>query len=386
MTSASPELPAQAEVVVIGGGVIGTSIAFHLAEAGVRDVLVVEKDDLGSGSTCKAAGGVRAQFSDELNIRLGARSIELFQRFPQRPGQVIDLHQVGYLFLLSSRDHVTAFERNVDLQNSLGVRSRMLTVEEARRMSPLIEADGLLAAAFSPDDGHCTPESVVLGYATAARRFGARFSTRTTVESIVGTGSDSFRVETGSGAVSARKVVCAAGAWSRKIGAMVGVDLPVSPLRRQIMFTEPMPELHDRVTPFTIDFGSTFYFHREGPGLLFGMSDPDETPGFKLDMSDAWLPRLTEAIGRRAPRLLDVGVRDGWAGLYEVTPDHNALIGSAGNFFYATGFSGHGFLQGPAVGEVVRDLVLGREPFVDVSALNASRFAADQARPELNCV
>ncbi|MFD4670566.1 NAD(P)/FAD-dependent oxidoreductase [Lentzea sp. NPDC058450] len=386
MTSASPELPAQAEVVVIGGGVIGTSIAFHLAEAGVRDVVVVEKDDLGSGSTCKAAGGVRAQFSDELNIRLGARSIELFQRFPQRPGQVIDLHQVGYLFLLSSREHVTAFERNVDLQNSLGVRSRMLTVEEARRMSPLIEADGLLAAAFSPDDGHCTPESVVLGYATAARRFGARFRTRTAVRSILGTGSDSFRVETTRGTVSARKVVCAAGAWSREIGAMVGVDLPVSPLRRQIMFTEPMPELHDRVTPFTIDFGSTFYFHREGPGLLFGMSDPDETPGFKLDMSDAWLPRLTEAIGRRAPRLLDVGVRDGWAGLYEVTPDHNALIGSVGDFFYATGFSGHGFLQGPAVGEVVRDLVLGREPFVDVSALDASRFAADQARPELNCV
>ena len=386
MTTASPELPARAEVVVIGGGVIGTSVAFHLAEAGVRDVLVVERDDLGSGSTCKAAGGVRAQFSDELNIRLGARSIELFQRFPQRPGQEIDLHQVGYLFLLSSREHVTAFERNVDLQNSLGVRSRMLTVEEAQRISPLIEADGLLAATYSPDDGHCTPESVVLGYATAARRLGARFSTRTTVKSIVGTGSDSFRVETTRGTVSTPNLVCAAGAWSREIGAMVGVDLPVSPLRRQIMFTEPMPELHDRVTPFTIDFDSTFYFHREGPGLLFGMSDPDETPGFKLDVSDAWLPRLTEAIGKRAPRLLDVGVRDGWAGLYEVTPDHNALIGSAGGFFYATGFSGHGFLQGPAVGEVVRDLVLGREPFVDVSSLDASRFAAGQARPELNCV
>ena len=154
-------------------------------------MVLVERDDLGSGSTCKAAGGVRAQFSDELNIRLGARSIELFQRFPQRPGQEIDLHQVGYLFLLSSDDDVTAFERNVDLQNSLGVHSRMLTVEEARRMSPLIETDGLLAATFSPDDGHCTPESVVLGYATAARRFGARLHTRTTVRSIVRTGSDS---------------------------------------------------------------------------------------------------------------------------------------------------------------------------------------------------
>ena len=379
----------QANAVVIGGGVMGASIAYHLAAAGVRDVLLVERDELAAGSTSKAAGGVRAQFSDELNIRLGARSLEAFQRFPQRPGQEIDLHQVGYLFLLSSRDHVTAFERNVDLQNSLGVPSQMLTVEEALRLSPLVEADGLLAAAFSPDDGHCTPESVVLGYATAARRFGARFRTRTTVRSIVGTGSDTFRVETDRGAVSTPVVVCAAGAWSREIGEMVGVDLPVSPLRRQVMFTAPMPELLDRVVPFTIDFGTTFYFHREGRGLLFGMSDPDETPGFKLEMSDAWLPRLTEAIGRRAPRLLDVGVRNGWAGLYEVTPDHNALIGqatSAGRFFYATGFSGHGFLQGPAVGEVVRDLVLDREPFLDVSSLDVSRFAADRARPELNCV
>ncbi len=386
MTSGSVELPTRAEVVVIGGGVIGTSIAFHLAEAGVRDVVVVERDELGSGSTCKAAGGVRAQFSDELNIRLGARSLEAFQRFPQRPGQEIDLHRVGYLFLLSSAEHMTAFERNVDLQNSLGVPSRMLTVEEARRMSPLVETGGLLAAAFSPDDGHCTPESVVLGYATAARRMGARFCTGTTVRSILGTGSDISGVVTDRGTVSTGTVVCAAGAWSRSIGEMVGVDLPVSPLRRQVMFTEPMPELLDRVVPFTIDFGSTFYFHREGRGLLFGMSDPEETPGFKLEMSDAWLPRLTEAIGRRAPRLLDVGVRNGWAGLYEVTPDHNALIGRAGRFFYATGFSGHGFLQGPAVGEVVRDLVLGREPFLDVSGLDVSRFAADRPRPELNCV
>ncbi|SEQ47266.1 sarcosine oxidase subunit beta [Lentzea xinjiangensis] len=329
---------------------------------------------------------MRAQFSDELNIRLGARSLEAFQRFGQRPGQEIDLHQVGYLFLLSSDEHVAAFERNVDLQNSLGVRSRMLTAEEARRMSPLIETDGLLAAAFSPDDGHCTPESVVLGYATAARRSGVRFHTRTTVRSIVRTGSDTFRVVTDRGAVSTGAVVCAAGAWSRSIGEMVGVDLPVSPLRRQVVCTAPMPGPPDRVVPFTIDFGSTFYFHREGRGLLLGMSDPDETPGFKLDVSDAWLPRLTEAIGRRAPALLDVGVRTGWAGLYEMTPDHNALIGSAGRFFYATGFSGHGFLQGPAVGEVVRDLVLDREPFVDVSALDAARFAAGRVRPELNCV
>lgn len=377
----------EADVVVIGGGVMGTSIAFHLAEAGVR-VVLAERDELGSGSTCKAAGGVRAQFSDEVNIRLGARSLEAFARFRERPGQEIDLHRVGYLFLLSRPEDVAAFEASVALQNGLGVPSRMVSVAEARRLSPLIETGGLLAAAFSPDDGHCAPESVVLGYATAARRHGATLLTRCEVLGIDASGGEVRAVETSRGRIAASAVVCAAGAWSAKVGAMAGVDLPVEPLRRQVAFTGPMPDL-PRPVPMTIDFTTSFYFHGEGEGLLLGMSDPDERPGFLLDRTDAWLPRLTEAIAARAPRLLDAGLAGGWAGLYEVTPDHNALIGEdpgVSRFLYATGFSGHGFLQGPAVGEVVRDLYLRREPFVDVAPLHAARFAGDRLRPEINRV
>lgn len=386
--SASP-LPASAAVVIIGGGVIGTSIAFHLAEAGVTDVVLLERAELGSGSTCKAAGGVRAQFSDELNIALGARSLQAFTRFGARPGQEIDLHQVGYLFLLSTPEDVTAFERDVKRQNDLGVTSRMIDAAEAKELSPLIDTDGLLAAAFSPEDGHCTPESVVLGYATAARRHGARLFTNVTVTAIDTAGDEARTVITNGGGIQAGTVICAAGAWSRAIGEMVGVDLPVTPLRRQVMFTEPMPELPP-VVPFTIDFATSFYFHREGGGLLLGMSDPEQEPGFHLTYSPDWLPRLGEAIGTRAPGLLDVGLLDGWAGLYEVTPDHNALIGRSEdvpNFLYATGFSGHGFLQAPAVGEVIRDLHLGIAPFVDLSPLSASRFAVGaQIRPEAHIV
>jgi sarcosine oxidase subunit beta len=377
-----------AEVVVIGGGVMGTSIAFHLAEAGVRRVVLVERDELGSGSTSKAAGGVRAQFSDEVNIRLGARSLEAFTRFRDRPGQEIDLHRVGYLFLLSRPEDVASFERSVALQNELGVPSRMITVAEARRLSPLIDADGLLAAAFSPDDGHCAPESVVLGYATGARRHGATILTHCEVTGIDTDGGEVRAVRTSRGRIETSAVVCAAGAWSAAIGRMAGADLPVEPLRRQIVFTEPMPGL-PRPVPMTIDFTTSFYFHAEGEGLMLGMSDPDERPGFLLSRSDAWLPRLTEAIGVRAPRLLDVGLTGGWAGLYEVTPDHNALIGeeeTVSRFLYATGFSGHGFLQGPAVGEVVRDLYLGRTPFTDIAPLRAARFAGDLLRPEINRV
>ncbi|MEU1007693.1 FAD-binding oxidoreductase [Streptomyces sp. NPDC005890] len=378
----------RAEVVIVGGGVMGTSIAWHLARAGVRDVVLVERDELAAGSTSRAAGGVRAQFSDELNIQLGARSLEAFGRFEEEVGQDIGLHRVGYLFLLSTPGQVASFEAGVRLQNSLGVPSRLLTPEEARRLSPLIRTDGLLAAAYSPDDGHCTPEAVVHGYARAARAHGARILRHTEVTGIELHGDTVTAVGTTLGRIETGTVICAAGAWSRAVGAMVGVDLPVRPLRRQIAVTGPVPGL-PAALPMTIDFTTSLYFHREGPGLLLGMSDPDEKPGFATDTHDRWIPRLAEAMRQRAPALLELRRTGGWAGLYENTPDHNALIGEASTvsrFLYATGFSGHGFLQGPAVGEIVRDLYLGRVPFLDISPLSAGRFAADAPRPEANLV
>jgi len=384
----STALPSRASVVIIGGGVVGLSTAYHLARAGVSDVVLVEQGELGSGSTCKAAGGVRAQFSDRVNIELGARSLRTFETFRETFGQEIDLHQVGYLFLLEQPDHVEAFEKNIALQNELGVPSRLIDVAEAKALSPLISTEGLLAAAYSPADGHCTPESVVSGYAGAARRAGARIVRNCAVTAIESTGEAITRVVTGKGTIVTDTVVCAAGAWSRGLGAMVGVDLPVEPLRRQILTTAPMPGL-DRHTPFTIDFATSFYFHGEGEGLLLGMSDPNETPGFRLTESDDWLTGLGVAIERRAPAISEVGLGAGWAGLYEMTPDHNALVGEAegvSRFLYATGFSGHGFLMGPAIGEVVRDLYLGRPPVVDVSLLTANRFAGSELRPELTVV
>jgi sarcosine oxidase subunit beta len=382
------QLPDRASVVVIGGGVMGTSTAYHLARAGVPDVVLVERDTLAAGSTSRAAGGVRAQFSDEVNIQLGAHSLAAFARFGDEPGHEIDLHRTGYLFLLSDERDVAAFEAGVALQNSFGVPSRMIDPPEARGLSPLIETEGLLAAAFSPDDGYCTPEAVVHGYADGARGHGAVIVRQCEVTGIATRGSEITAVVTTKGTTATSAVVCAAGAWSRRIGAMVGVDLPVSPLRRQIAITERVPGLAPH-TPMTIDFATSFYFHGEGNGLLVGMSDPDVAYGFDTTVTDDWVPRLHEAMARRAPALLDVGIAGGWAGLYEMTPDHNALIGEAagpGRFLYATGFSGHGFLQGPAVGQVVADLYLGRTPLVDVSPLDARRFEQDAHRREVNCV
>jgi len=195
-------------------------------------------------------------------------------------------------------------------------------------------------------------------------------------------------VGTDRGTVTTETVVCAAGPWSQQVAALAGVDLPVTPLRRQVVLTEPIPDVPADL-PFTIEFASSFYVHREGPGLLMGMSDPDESPCFRLERSAGWLPRLGEAIARRTPSLAEVGLAGGWAGLYEMTPDHNALIGEldqVSRFLYATGFSGHGFLMGPAVGEVLRDLVLHRPPPVDVAALAVERMLTGELRPEAHVV
>jgi sarcosine oxidase, subunit beta len=382
-------LPAEASVVIAGGGVIGASCAFHLAEAGVRGVVLAERTQLGSGSSSRAAGGVRAQFSDEINIQLGQRSLAAFADFSRRPGWEIGMHRVGYLFVLSREEDVGAFARSVSLQNRLGVRSRIVDREAVRELCPLLRVDDVLCGAFSPSDGHATPDLVVQGYAAGARGLGAHLETDCEVLEVLVEGGEIRAVVTSKGTIETGVVVCAAGAWSRACGELAGVDLPVTPLRRQVLFTEPMPSSPARF-PMTIDFATSFYFHREGPGVLMGMAAPGERTGFDADASDDWIPALLEVAERRAPELARVGIKGSWAGFYEMTPDHNALIGEApdvARFLYATGFSGHGFLQAPAVGEVVRDLVLEREPFVDVAPLSAERFVTpDALRPEFNVV
>ena len=382
MTVPDGRVPARARVVVVGGGVMGASIAFHLAEAGVDGVLLLERGELAGGSTVRSAGGVRAQFSDPVNIALGARSLAAFERFGSRPGRQIDLHQVGYLFLHTTTDGAAAAAAAVELQRAMGIPTRLLDPHEAAALSPAAVTDDVLLATFHPRDGYCDPESVVQGYAAGARRHGATVVTGVGVTGIRVRAGEVAGVTTSAGDVACEAVVCAAGAWSGDVGAMAGVDLPVEPLRRQVLVTEALPErLRAAVpssTPMTIDAESTFYWHREGPGVLLGMSYRGERPGFHSSYSDAWLPDLVTAMERRAPTLLDVGIAHRWAGYYEVTPDHSALVGEArhvSRFLYATGFSGHGFLQGPAVGEVVRDLWLGRDPVVDVTSLHADRFA-----------
>lgn len=378
----------RADVVVVGGGVIGCAIAYELAAAGL-DVVLLEAGELGAGSTAKAAGGIRSSFSDPVNIAMGKRGLDVYAGFKERFDQDIDFRRHGYLFSLSDQTSLASFERSVALQNEVGIASRFVDAGQARELSPLLCTDDALAHVYSPHDAQATPDAVVQGYARAARRAGARLLPGTPVIGVEVDGGAVHGVRTASTTYRAPKVVCAAGAWSGRIGQLAGVALPVTPSRRVVAFTGPVFDA-PRAWPLTVDFPSALYFHPEGRGVAVGWTDPHEPDGFDLTVRlQQWLERAAPDIARRAPALLDLPLRRAWAGLYENTPDHNQVIGSSDDvdgFLYATGFSGHGFLMAPATSEVVRDLVLGKEPEFDISGFAVERFARADLRLEHNVI
>ena len=371
---------------------MGTSVGYHLAAAGVPDVVLLETRTLASGSSGKPLGGVRSQFSHRANIELGARSLAAFRGFRDTFGVDIGFQQVGYLFLF--RDPVDAEQQaaGIELQNALGARSRLISGAEASRLTPYVDPAVVVAATWSPGDGFARPTAVVNGYAEAAVAAGATVIEGCPVAGVdrVGDGRVAIRCRDGRAFVTPT-LICTAGAWSRQVGAMVDVDLPVEPLRRQVAFTGRMDPAPGRI-PFTIDYSTTAYFHRDGDGasLLMGMAEDSQPVGFDTSVTTGWHAGLRRALAAFAPSLRNQPLGRGWAGLYEMTPDCNALIGEAETdgfrFLYATGFSGHGFLQGPAVGEAVRDIYLGRAPAVDISGFDARRFERGAERAELNII
>jgi sarcosine oxidase subunit beta len=360
--------------VVIGGGVMGTSALYHLARAGCADAVLLERDALASGSTSAAAGGIRAQFSDELNIRVAIECIARFARFAEEFETSIDFRQTGYLFLLRQAE-LAQFRRSVALQRSLGVPVELIGVDEALRLVPGTSPTDLAGATWCPIDGQATPEAVVQGYARAARRLGARTVLGRPATAIVTANGKVTGVATVDGVISTPIVILTAGVWSRELAATAGLDLPVTPERRYVYQVDGRGPLPERI-PLTIDFSTGFYFHGEGTGILLGGPWPtvDELAPIALE---------------RLPILAELGIRGGWSGLYEMSPDHNAMVGAAGpvgGLLYATGFSGHGFQQAPVVGEYLADVALGRPPFLDLSAFSVDRFDSAGTRPEANVV
>jgi sarcosine oxidase subunit beta len=360
-----------ASVVIVGGGAVGASAAYHLTRLGVTEVVLLERDELASGSTSKSAGGIRAQFADELNVRIALRSMDELTAFEELTGVDIGFHRVGYLFLIDRPEDVDGFREALALQASLGVPSREVSPAEAAEIAPGIVVDDLLAATFCPLDGHATPEAVVQGYAAAAGAAGATVLQGAEVVAIVVEDGRIAGVETRHERIATDVVICAAGAWSGDVAALAGVELPVQGETRFMHYTPKDGGLPHRL-PLTIDFTTGLYFHREGPGLVFGGREPT-------------LEELAGHVERRIPLLAELPVQASWSGYYEMSPDHNALVGevpAVSRFLYATGFSGHGFQQAPAVGEHLAELVVGRTPTLDLSPFDAGRFARGEAREE----
>jgi sarcosine oxidase subunit beta len=368
---------------------MGASVAYHLARLGVTDVVLLEREQmLGTGSTGRNAGGVRHQFSNEANIRLSIESIALLERFADEVGQPIDFHQDGYLFLLSDAS-VETFRRNVALQRSLGVDVQWLDGIEAERLAPGLSAEGIAGATFCERDGIADPNGVTMGFARAAQAAGVDVTRDTEVTGIRVERGRIARVETTRGAIDTRIVVNAAGPHARAIGRMAGAEVPVEPYRRHIFIAAaPAGDAAWRVPAsriMVIDFETTFYCHREGAGLLFGMGDPDESPTFDTTVQWDFLPQVIEVAVQRLPALADASISHAWAGLYEVTPDANPIIGPApgvDGLFLINGFSGHGFQHSPAAGRILADVIAGRDPHFDLTPFAAARFAAGSVSGE----
>jgi glycine/D-amino acid oxidase-like deaminating enzyme len=376
-------LPRSAAVVIVGGGVMGASLAYHLACRGQRDVLLLERSRVfGQGATGKCAGGVRHQFGSEINIRLSIESIRMLERFEDEIGQPIALKQCGYLFLLTRESDVAAFRSNVALQHALGVQTQWLSQREAASRIPQVRTDDVLGATFHDRDGLCDPNSVVAGYVAAARRLGATLLTDVDVTGLRVDGSRVAGVRTSSGEVVAGIVVNAAGPQAAVVGRMLGLDLPIWPLRRQMLVTTPLPDVPADF-PFVIDFAPGLYFHREGPGLLTGQSNPHEVPGFDESVDLEWERQHLALAVQRLPLLEQAGLAHHWAGLYEMTPDAHPLMGLVPGFdnaYVVAGFSGHGFMHGPIAGKLMAEVILdGRAATLDISALAPERFASEAA-------
>lgn len=371
-----------ADVVIIGGGIVGSSIAYQLTKAGCSNVLVLEREShQGKGSTGKSMGGVRAQFSTPVSIQMSLYSIPFFNTFEEVMGYPSGYRAQGYLFVATNDRHMEYLRTNYGRQVAAGLTTAcLLKAEDIVRMVPQLRSDDIIGGSFCSSDGFVDPYSVMTGFMLRAADQGAQLVRDATVTGIDLDAKGVAGVQTNQGPVATRTVVNAAGAWSAGVAKMAGLDLPVEPLRRMLIPTEPFDKIAHS-SPMTIDMSTGFHFRPEGLGLLFAWADPEEKPGFKTNFDRAFVEKVLTRAVSRVPVLEEVEVNPSraWAGLYEMTPDHHPILGAVpgiAGFFLANGFSGHGVMHSPATGKIMADLILkGTTDMIDARLLDYARFA-----------
>jgi len=368
-----------AEIIIIGGGIIGASIAYHLAQKGMKGILLLEKGTLGEGSTGKCVGGIRAQFSTAINIRFSLESLKTWDNFEDLTGVDMGFRKVGYLFLATTEEEWKIFQKNVLLQQSFNVPVELLSPSEIHHRWPYLKVDDLQGGSYSPQDGFAGPYEAMSGFIRGARKSGVKIYEGTAVQEILQKGGNVTGVATPEGRVEAPIVINAAGPHAAEVGKMAGVEVPVKPYRRQIFFTAPFPWIADPV-PLVIDFHRGWYFRREGAGLL--ISGPkDDFSSFNINVDFDAMVEVAEVSIYRVPIMEKAQINRGWAGSYEISPDNHAILGEAPGikgFYQANGFSGHGFQHSPAVGQVMAELILDETPSIEISSLALDRFVKGQ--------
>lgn len=382
-------LPKTADIIIIGGGVMGASTLYHLVARGQKNAILLEKEEFfGQGATGRCAGGVRYQFSTEINVRLSLESLPMLERFKEEIGQEIDYRQCGYLIVCTDDEDAATFKRNVELQNSLGVGTQWLDGDEVHGRIPLFRFEDAIGATFNQKDGLVDPNSVVAGYISAAARLGGNSFSNVEVTGIRVDAGRVSGVVSNKGYISTPLVVGAAGPWAGLVGEKAGVEIPITSLRRQMFTSTPLPKIPADL-PFVIDFAQSLYFHREGDGLLIGMSNPKEKHSFDQNVDDEFELANLEAAIDRLPLVEKAGMISHWAGLYEVTPDAHPFFGKTplDGFLVVGGFSGHGFMHGPVSGKLMSELILdGEFKTLDISMLDLARFKEGRLIQEYNVV
>jgi sarcosine oxidase, subunit beta len=375
-----------ADVVIIGGGVIGLSVAYHLAERGARDIVVLEAGRCGGGSTLKATGGIRHQFGTAINVRCSLLALPFWRRFDETFGARANFREIGYLFLQATPEQIAAAERNVAMQAALGVPARLMTTEEATQLAPGLNPDGVLAATFCPWDGAIEVAEVVAGLLNGCRRRGVDVREGARVTGVTLAGGRVQGVTTTGGPLAAPVVVNAAGPWAAEVGALAGVELPVRPERRQAAVTAPTGGIDPRAA-WTIDLGSGCYARPDlGGGAVIGGGDRGAAADRPLtELDEAGLARMRELVGRRFPGLDGAPLARAWVGLRPMSPDDHAILGATevDGFLVAGGLGSHGLMHAPAVGQLLSELIVdGAAHTIDIAPLSPARFARGELLTE----